>query len=591
MQEWRCEKCNKVKDLRGPHLNGKVSVRSDCWPCAKKTTFKLTSAASGHVDPVADLKKAGASPDKSAVSVTAPPAPFLFSTPPLASVPPAAATTKSAAPSPFGTITTSSGGSATSTFQFGGGKTGNPFTSAAATTSAVPTTLVNPFLNVSSIPAPSSANTKASGGIVMQQPASSGKGPNPSPPFSFVAASKQSAAVPPVALGPSTMPAFTVPSAGVLTAGAVTAKATGEPTWRCTTCGKVKDLRGPHLNGKTTVRSDCWPCAKKRTFVLYDPDGKALGAVVETKRQTTAVEKSPALVTASSSNSECFNSIKSPQSALIPPTPTATEHTSTADTLVTCSSFDATPVRPYDPTKRGSQFNWREPDIPSPVTVRNFFMDSLTNKAPSNSEFSLSLTFYEKMVSEYMKGLRTHRFERAVPVTWDSQRSIMYVVCSDFTPKQSLSSPLSVQADGLGDFASLLMYVDSTVQNVKRIFCSDVFAFAATALYHAHVNSSIKVFGPARDMTSQPTTLEEVIRVLDVQTRVTSGEVRNEAVKKLWGAHGVAVLPSSAVGEAIRSIEEPSADDNGVDVVLLSKTATREDYQSSGSAFFRLLME
>ncbi|KAL7699664.1 hypothetical protein NQL31_007337 [Lotmaria passim] len=42
---WRCAACHKVKDLKGPHLNGKTSVRSDCWPCAKKTTFVLDVAA------------------------------------------------------------------------------------------------------------------------------------------------------------------------------------------------------------------------------------------------------------------------------------------------------------------------------------------------------------------------------------------------------------------------------------------------------------------------------------------------------------------------------------------------------------------
>ncbi|PWU86114.1 hypothetical protein C4B63_133g23 [Trypanosoma cruzi] len=36
--------------------------------------------------------------------------------------------------------------------------------------------------------------------------------------------------------------------------------------WRCRVCDKVKPLAGQHLNGKTEVRSDCWPCAAKRTF-------------------------------------------------------------------------------------------------------------------------------------------------------------------------------------------------------------------------------------------------------------------------------------------------------------------------------------
>ena len=38
--------------------------------------------------------------------------------------------------------------------------------------------------------------------------------------------------------------------------------------WRCCRCGKVKELSGDHLRGKTQVRSDCWPCGVKRVFVL-----------------------------------------------------------------------------------------------------------------------------------------------------------------------------------------------------------------------------------------------------------------------------------------------------------------------------------
>lgn len=40
--------------------------------------------------------------------------------------------------------------------------------------------------------------------------------------------------------------------------------------WRCSVCRKQKDLNGPHLDGKTTVRSDCWPCAKKQTFLRIE---------------------------------------------------------------------------------------------------------------------------------------------------------------------------------------------------------------------------------------------------------------------------------------------------------------------------------
>ena len=51
-----------------------------------------------------------------------------------------------------------------------------------------------------------------------------------------------------------------------------------EPQWRCVVCNKPKDLRGPHLKGKTKVRSDCWPCAVKREFVLVNADEAIVAA-------------------------------------------------------------------------------------------------------------------------------------------------------------------------------------------------------------------------------------------------------------------------------------------------------------------------
>ena len=39
--EWRCAKCNKVKDLHGDHVKGKTIVRDDCSSCATKRKFRL----------------------------------------------------------------------------------------------------------------------------------------------------------------------------------------------------------------------------------------------------------------------------------------------------------------------------------------------------------------------------------------------------------------------------------------------------------------------------------------------------------------------------------------------------------------------
>ncbi|CAD2218695.1 hypothetical protein AGDE_12952 [Angomonas deanei] len=63
--------------------------------------------------------------------------------------------------------------------------------------------------------------------------------------------------------------------------------------WRCKVCNKTKDLHGDHLKGKTEVRSDCWPCAKKQTFVLTD----------DSKPTEPSIKPSPSPFTANNAES------------------------------------------------------------------------------------------------------------------------------------------------------------------------------------------------------------------------------------------------------------------------------------------------
>jgi hypothetical protein len=51
------------------------------------------------------------------------------------------------------------------------------------------------------------------------------------------------------------------------------------PRWLCQTCSKAKPLQGPHLAGKTTVHSDCWPCGRKRVFILTQPQPLSNGSM------------------------------------------------------------------------------------------------------------------------------------------------------------------------------------------------------------------------------------------------------------------------------------------------------------------------
>lgn len=87
------------------------------------------------------------------------------------------------------------------------------------------------------------------------------KFPERSPPFTF-------ADSPPTKLD-GLLPAAQLSSATEEDSGrdtGVTNSRVACRVWTCETCCKVKELSGSHLNGKQRVRSDCWPCGKKRYF-------------------------------------------------------------------------------------------------------------------------------------------------------------------------------------------------------------------------------------------------------------------------------------------------------------------------------------
>ena len=174
MPVWVCCKCFKIKDLNGPHLDGKTEVRSDCWPCATKRRFRLAESSEAlrteleketpkePIVPTLEIKKAETMPKPSA------PTGFKFSNSPRDNDP--------------------------TQFQKLLGKADSSDTKPAEKTDVAP-----------------------------------------------------------VASKPSI---------------SITAADPSQLEWRCAKCNKVKDLSGDHLKGKTSVRSDCWPCATKREFRL-----------------------------------------------------------------------------------------------------------------------------------------------------------------------------------------------------------------------------------------------------------------------------------------------------------------------------------
>lgn len=564
--EWKCNVCNKSKDLRGPHLAGKKTVRSDCWPCAKKQTFHLKDATA-EAPKIADTSK-----PSTASPFSAPPQ-FLFSQPtaaksPFGQVPSAsAASTIPAAPTTAGQPSIFSG--------FGGGKTGNPFAPAPAGIA-----VTNPFAAAppTSTAAPAAVHQPASSGsIVMQASAPpKGKGPHPSPPFSFV--SNAALAPPQIVLGPTGMPFATAP---VLSNAA---SAPGEEIWKCAVCQKSKDLRGKHLDNKSTVRSDCWPCAKKQTFVRCSADGKPLASCPQTK---------PAVPVSTPLSANVPTSATSPAFRCVVPS-TPAEPVSTTDTLKTSSSFVDTPVFPFHPTANPiSAFTWREPEVPSVEGERTFFIQSVNavggtaarKTSSPYTEVSLSSAFYEQTLAAFLRNSRSMVYTRSLPIVWDANKQIAYVTCTHFAnglPPTTSNFPTLRRS--LGELASILVYLQATTPGITRVFCTDTFTFAAAALFQAHLDHDLHIFGPAPDKTTKPSLLDDIVSVLNVNTRVTSGEQRNAAAKALWSRNSISVMPNSAVGEAIRKDEAAPAPGT-VDVVLLLKSAAHDD-----GAHFHLLI-
>lgn len=549
--------CNKAKDLRGPHLNGKKVVRSDCWPCAKKQTFHLIVDA-----PAAAVGGTFSSPPQ-----------FLFSQ---QQAPTSAASAPAPQKSPFvsafkATAPSTAAAPISNPFSsFGGGKTGNPFTTAAAPPTAITTATAQQH-------------------IVMQNNAPTpGKGkPMPSPPFSFVGKS----AMPPVI---SLTPASTELAAATSAGAATTLTMTPDDQWKCATCQKNKDLRGKHLDGKESVRSDCWPCATKRTFLRYSPSGVLVRKSV-VPVESKAASTSPSTLHIPSGNT----STRSQPSFSTKSNQTPQEPVSTTDTIKTSSSFDATPVAPYH-AKRSSAFQWREPEVPSHDAERQFFVQSVAAAgAPSSSnncgEISLSTMFYEKTIHAYLAHIRANAFTRNLPMVWEPSQSVVFVTCGFFLSKVATVSPTAAPPSTLcavlGDVSSVLMHLDTTIgvansERIGRVFCPDSITLAAAALYQLHINGDIVVFGPAADKTTKPTLLDEIIDIHPtVQTRVTSGDQRNAASKKLWQSQSISAMPNAVLGEAIRQCEPLKPKSGTVDVVLIAKNTSADE-----ASQFRLLI-
>ncbi|RNF05364.1 hypothetical protein TraAM80_04563 [Trypanosoma rangeli] len=549
MDVWRCSECKKAKELSGKHLEGKTTVRSDCWPCAKKCTFVRESPTAFR----------GA-----AQVVTAP---FLFN--PVASMAsegplamaaaPAAAAATGAALNPFTTAAAflkKSPFSSTPQMWKGTVASSNPFAAAAATSFGAakqPGTEAATRANVFS-------RSQETSPIVMHSVSSADR-PRQSPPFTFT----------------STLGAAMSTVNDNATAKGRNSSNGGNrndaPVWSCSVCKKAKELSGKHLEGKTTVRSDCWPCAKKCTFILSHPE--------------------PCV------SLEAFAPLPFSMAAIVPTSPpnaAQSAHIDVRDTspMTSMTSVWQPPVVPTNDQEvntfvinRGSQ----GASITDPLEQREKLVSS-ESVHPSSLLISLAQTFE----GEVLRGYRRQLVDGIHPRTAWHKRTL-YVLAHENCGDKHLAAAGVSQ---LGDAAVVFLAVEhklalSPLRHMRRIFCPDEFTFAAACMYADTFltgqptnprQSSFVVYGPQVDRTVPMTRWGPIIEgCIHAQQRVVSGEQRVEGAQSIFRHSGWLTLPLHATAEAIRLSEmQPQgdttmveADSLGVDVVLLAKTMQFEE--------------
>ncbi|CUG01321.1 Hypothetical protein, putative, partial [Bodo saltans] len=322
--EWRCVVCNKVKELRGAHLNGKVTVRTDCWPCAKKQTFQLVGASGTSLSSIfqvpsvpsdlsGGLLAASAAPIvTSAVAPVAPPAIPAVLAPTTSSPAVPSAVVTPAAPVAVAVRAASADDEwrcvvCNKVKELRGAHLNGKVT---VRTDCWPCAKKQTFqlvgasgTSLSSIFQVPSVPSDLSGGLLTAPAAPAvGAAMSSIPATSAIAPVVPPAAPVPITSSPGVPTAVVTPAAPVAvaapattTGGAFGSKpadtvesakpatnvASVDDEWRCVVCNKVKELRGAHLNGKVTVRTDCWPCAKKQTFQLVGASGTSLSSIFQ----------------------------------------------------------------------------------------------------------------------------------------------------------------------------------------------------------------------------------------------------------------------------------------------------------------------
>ena len=562
---WRCTTCRKIKPLSGSHLNGKTEVRSDCWPCAKKRTFKLEEAT---VDPsealgsqnISEPAKAfvAAKTEKPLVNPFAVQAasPSVFASPPNATPAnpfqsPAPAGAKS---NPFATPSIASSSAQApamkNPFSFGQGPAAAKLfePSSKLPQSAGP----SPSNQQPEKPAAPSPNVSASQPVVwrcvvckkvkaLEGPHLEGKDSVRSDCWPCAKkrefrrdGAPSTGSTPPVSPDKPTLKGTATLKEGLHSApnskGGVPISPTlsfsppkpasqPQPTtgdvWRCVVCNKAKPLEGSHLEGKDTVRSDCWPCAKKREFKRFK-SGEA--PQLETKPAQHSKMPSFSLPAASAPSPASFNlssaaaSQKSgAPSAFAFPSAVATPPNSDGSAQSLNFGFGAPPAA------RSAVVHWVTPTIPScpPPAVS----DEIFLRAFVNASFKKTAD-----VAPMARGTRRHYVQ--IPPQMD-----------------------------VGAIAHAVAFCASAVDGPVVVCTHDLQSFSAISTYRGMLDEvaqrNISVYGPAFDITQQKTELQDRVEAYGGKGVTVSVDAKNEAMKRVYSSTFWACSPTSCTGEAI----------------------------------------
>ncbi|EKF38819.1 hypothetical protein MOQ_000967 [Trypanosoma cruzi marinkellei] len=547
MDVWRCSVCGKTKELSGKHLEGKTSVRSDCWPCAKKCTFVRESLAVSRSAAQVVTAPCFFNPNLSTSLEKSKTAASTMATTGVASNL-FAASTAFTNKTPFaGTPNTWKGTTASN----------NPFNVAADAFAAAGKQLEteaaarkNAFFS----------SEKAFPIVMHSAPATDR--PRQSPPFAFT-----SSPTAVMSLVNDNAKSGNTPSnnghEGIT-----------KPVWRCSVCGKTKELSGKHLEGKTSVRSDCWPCAKKRVFVLSHPESCV------SSEPNLSIPFSTTLKLTASPNNRTRDVISISQGAS--PLPSATRLWQ--DPVVPSNDQDANAfIMSHLP---------RQPSAKEQLDQTRRSV-SLESSSPSVLLPSLAMTFEGEVLRGYRQqlvdGIRTR-------AAWHD--CTLYVLAPE---KSGGKGPNTACASQLGAAAVVFLAAEhklalSPFRRMRRIFCPDEFTFAAACLYAntflaghptSSQQSSFVVYGPQVDHTVPMTRWGPIIEnCTHARQRVVSEELRVEGAQSIFRCSGWLTLPLHATAEAIRLLEvqqqQEHAEKNaaeclGVDVVFVAETMRLED--------------